>query len=154
MKGNIVGPVPARDKEYKKMLLMSINEKGLKNIITMSAPVPNSEVPKILRSSFAHVNSSLPHLSLDKTVLEAMASGIPSLTSIVGLEKTMGKYSKTLIFKHGNPLDLANKLENLINLNSLELSEMGIYLRERINKLHNLEQLSSRLVKIFSAVSR
>ena len=64
-------------KEYKKMLSMSLIDKGLEKTVSISPPIPNSEVAKIFRGSFAHVNCSVPNHSLDKTVLEAMASGIP-----------------------------------------------------------------------------
>jgi glycosyltransferase involved in cell wall biosynthesis len=145
----LVGSPPERDTAYAEDVRRKVQALKLEQSVDFVGPVPHDQVVSWYQRSFAHVNCSPPNHSLDKTVLEAMACGKPSLSSTLGFRETMGKSADRLIFQHGNPADLAGKIESLLRLSDSERHAMGIELRESVVKQHNLEVLADRLVTIF-----
>ena len=64
----------------------------------------------------------------------------------------MGKWADRLLFQHGNPEDLARKIEWLLRVSEAERHAIGMYLRESVMKRHDLEQLADRLVALLSSL--
>jgi glycosyltransferase involved in cell wall biosynthesis len=78
-----------------------------------------------------------------------MACGKPSLSSTLGFEETMGEQANLLLFKQKDAENLAEKLAALLKLSLAERERIGLYLRERVIKMHSLERLADKLVNIF-----
>ena len=62
---------------------------------------------------------------------EAMSCGRPCLVANDDFRETLGRYEKELLFRGGDPTDLARKLRSLLNRTSAQRNEIGLYLRER-----------------------
>ena len=77
----IIGPTLTRDDErYAEELQQKISDAGLREAVTIEGPLPVAELPGIYDSSFLHLNLSETG-SMDKAILESLASGCPTLTS-------------------------------------------------------------------------
>lgn len=144
----LVGSSPDQKNAYAEEVRQKVQALGLVKSMQFIGPVPNHQVAQWYQRSFAHVNCSPPDHSLDKAVLEAMACGKPSLSSTLGFKETIGEWADRLIFQHGNPDDLARKIEELLRLSDGERQAMGMYLRESVMKRHDLEKLADRVVAL------
>ena len=76
----IGGPLRAGDKSYFSQLKNLVNDFGLSSQIQFLGPRPFSEIPELLNQNDIFINLSSTG-SLDKAVLQAMASGLSVLTS-------------------------------------------------------------------------
>lgn len=138
------GPATEANKGYLESLKYYVVEHGLQSIIEFSGPVPFREVVKEYQSANLMVNLC-PTGGLDKAVLEAMACGLPVLTSNAGFRAWL---DNRFLFEKGNANELANKILAFAE-NSKE--NFG-FLRELVVKEHSLFRLSETLYRIFSAL--
>lgn len=145
----LVGNAPERDQCYFEALQKKVSDLGLENQIIFAGAMPNQKVVYLYQKCFAHINCAPANHSLDKAVLEAMACGKPSISSILGIKETMGKWHDLLSFKQGNPQDLANKIEYLLNLQPKQREEIGLDLRQSVIQKHSLLKLRDNLIDIF-----
>jgi|Deesub1362B_J571_1020462.scaffolds.fasta_scaffold00760_10 glycosyltransferase involved in cell wall biosynthesis len=145
----LLGDAPERDRVYAEAVRQRVSELGLDKVVQFVGSVPNEQVVHWYRRCFAHLNCSPADHSLDKAVLEAMACGKPSLSSTLGFEETMGEQANLLLFKQKDAENLAEKLAALLKLSLAERERIGLYLRERVIKMHSLERLADKLVNIF-----
>jgi glycosyltransferase involved in cell wall biosynthesis len=114
--------------------------------------VPNFAAPAIynLHKIFINLTDSG---SFDKSILEAMACQTPVLVSNKIYERIFGEDLKSLlIFKEKDAEDLAGKIENLLKMSDLERENIGMKLRQIVEREHNLDNLIPRLVKIFESL--
>ena len=77
---------------------------------------------------------------------EAMSCGRPCLVANDDFRETVGCYEKELLFRGGDPTDLARKLRSLLNRTSAQRDEIGLYLREQVERLHSLPRLATRVL--------
>jgi glycosyltransferase involved in cell wall biosynthesis len=77
---------------------------------------------------------------------EAMSCGRPCLVANDDFRETLGRYEKELLFRGGDPTDLAGKLRSLLNRTSAQRNEIGLYLREQVERLHSLPRLATRVL--------
>jgi len=124
-----------------------IEEKGLENVIEFKGAIPNQELPKYYQESNLSVNLC-PTGSPDKAVLESMACGLSSLVANRTFIEDFSSYANSLIFEHVNAKDLANKIHYLIN-NKIEIEKIGRYLRQRVVKHHNLDNLIKEILILY-----
>jgi glycosyltransferase involved in cell wall biosynthesis len=148
----LVGSPPERDNAYAEEVRRKVQALGLEDSVEFIGPVPNDQVVQWYRRSFAHVSCSPSDQSVDKTVLEAMACGKPSLSSTLGFKETMDKWADGLLFQQADPEDLTRKLEWLLRLSDADRQAIGMDLRERVVKQHNLEQLADKLLALLSSL--
>jgi glycosyltransferase involved in cell wall biosynthesis len=111
-------------------------------------PVPKEDLASRYRSCNIYVNLT-PAGFVDKVALQAMSCGKPSVVANEGFRETLGSYSTQLIFRHGDPGDLANKLAGVLSLSGRERDQMGLYLREQVIRMHGLSRLADQLANIF-----
>jgi len=138
-----------RDRSYGESIRAKVRSLGLENQVMFAGSVPNYQLVDWYHRCFAHVNCSPSDHSLDKTVLEAMACGKPSLSSTLGFKDTMGCWAEKLLFKQGNPTDLADKIEYLLQQSQVERQAMADDLHQSILEKHSLDRLVEKLMVIF-----
>lgn len=137
------GPATEADKRYLESLKHYMAEHELQSIIEFTGPVPFREVVKKYQSAHLMVNLC-PTGGLDKAVLEAMACGLPVLTSNASF---LAFLDGPFLFEKGNADELAAKI-----LAFSENPEKDFGLRELVVKEHSLSHLSETLYRIFSAL--
>jgi glycosyltransferase involved in cell wall biosynthesis len=130
------------DRAYKAELLKLIDERGLKEYVQMLGAKTQNELIPLYNSHNLHINLC-PTGGVDKVVLEAGACELPSL---VANEAFVGFLGKDLIFKHGDAIDLAEKIELA---QKMDLQAIGKVLREKVIAEHNLKNLIKKIYSFY-----
>lgn len=136
----IIGnPIESYEKIYFKELKNLIKERNLGHYIEFLGGVPYAQMPEHYQAADVFINTSSTG-SLDKTVLEAMASGCLVLNCNEAYKEILAEKH---LFKKNDAENLAEKLLNLINSGKDES------LREIVIKDHNLDNLAARIIDNF-----
>lgn len=143
----LVGGAPEQHAAYAGAVRRRIAERGLEQAATATGPVAHRDAPDAFRAGHVHVNAGAAGGALDKAVLEAMACARPSVTSIRGFAPTMGPHAPALLFREGDPRDLARAIGGLAERAPAELAAMGDDLRLSVAREHGLDRLVGRLVR-------
>jgi len=147
IKVSIIGsPGLLSQQVYFNKLKQIIKEKRLEKFIDFKGAIPNQELPKYCQETDLSVNLC-PTGSPDKAVLESMACGLPVLVCNKTFTDDFSPYNDLLIFREKDPKDLAEKIINLARGN--KMVEIGEYLRKKVVKNHNLDNLVKRILKCF-----
>ncbi len=149
----LVGGSPPHHLPYAEKLRQMAQRLGLEKLVHFSGPASQLEVVSWYRRCAVHVNCSPRNNAIDKAPLEAMACGVPSLSSAESYRETFGRYADDLLFPQGNAKKLAERLSRLLSLSAAERQEMGAYLRQQVIQHHTLEQLAGRIVGLLREIS-
>jgi glycosyltransferase involved in cell wall biosynthesis len=145
----IVGaPVTVQDDIYTAELKAEIFRRGIEKKVTLVGVVPNKDIGSYLAKADLFVNMSQTG-SLDKAVLEAMAAGVPVLTSNEGLRTVLTGFETTCMFREGDEKDLAVHIQYFIQISEEERRTLGEKLRWRVEEKHKLSSLIPRIIDIF-----
>jgi len=117
---SIVGSAPPEFKDYAASLEDMVRRYALEDVVTFVPGIPNEQAPKVYQSHELFVNCS-PSGMLDKMIFEAAASGCLILTESKDLQR-MGFGDVT--YESGDPVSLANHIENLLNLQENRRTEI------------------------------
>lgn len=150
----LIGDPPDHHRDYAASIQDRIRSLGLESRVQCMPGMPQPEVVSWYRRCFAHVSCSPPDGALDKTVLEAMACGRPSLSSTLGFGETMDGWASSLLFRSGSASDLAEKLDALWSRDPHDLRSIGADLRRHVVERHSLPRLADRLLAIFEDIRR
>ena len=142
-----IGPVFPHDKSYHATVCAEIRRLSVESSFSFAGAVPYAEMPAEYRRVFAHVNLC-PDGSLDKAALEAMACGTPSVFANRSFVPVTKPFATTLVFKHGDPHDLARVLIGLLKSSPDSLDRMRTALREAVVRHHSLDSFVRQLMKI------
>jgi glycosyltransferase involved in cell wall biosynthesis len=146
------GPASTEDTAYVASLFRLVAELGLGDTVRFEPPVPMADLPRWYRRCMVHVNLT-PAGFGDKVALEAMGCSRPCLVANAGFRETLGKYAEPLLFRYGDPQDLAQRLAQLCALPKCERALIGGYLREQIVRMHSLSGLADRLLNVFEGTT-
>lgn len=133
---------------YLDSLVTFVENAGLDDYIDFQSEVNHEFVDEIYREADLFVNLSATG-SIDKTVLEAAASGILTLTSNEAFAIPLSKISPLLFFERDHPEDLADKILQLKNLPEREKQAIQGQLRSWVEADHNLANLTERIIAQF-----
>jgi glycosyltransferase involved in cell wall biosynthesis len=132
-------PVLESDKIYFNKLEELVKEKNLESEIKFIGPIPYKDIAEFYQQGNLFVNFSDTG-SLDKAVLEAMASGLLILTSNEAFKDILAeKY-----FTNKDPQQIAGKIIQLSE------SDKDPALRDYVVKHHSLENLIEKIFKIMA----
>lgn len=151
VKVKIIGPVMFEKRQkYLQELKNKVKEFGVEREIEFVGPVAHLKLPEYLQKSDVLINLC-PTGSPDKAILEGMACQLVVLVANKTMENDFGNYVNRLIFNHGDETDLAEKIVDLKN--SSDIKEIGIYLRKKAIKNHNLDKLMDKILNVFKELS-
>lgn len=137
------------DDSLRRQVQEQVEVGGLEDCVRMAGAVGYPEVNAWYRRATVVVNSSGTG-SLDKVVIEAMASERPVLTcnpSAAGVLGELGSEGEALVFQKGSAEDLAQKLEEILDRTQEERRELGGRLRAIAARDHEVDALMGRLVR-------
>ena len=136
----IIGtPIEDYEKDYLAKLKNLMREKKLGNYIKFLGGIPYREIASCYQNSDLLINTSFTG-SMDKVVLEAMASGCLVLNCNEAYKEIL---DKRYMFEKRDFKDLASKILNLKDV------ERDGSLREIVVKNHNLDNLIYKIINIY-----
>lgn len=139
---HIVGdPHNPEDYAYAEHLKDLILRYELGDMITITPGIANRETPSLYRQYEIFVNLTTTG-SFDKTIFEAMVSGLLVATSNRALE---GAIADVFLVKENDPHDLAQCLEHLLSLSREKRFAHSAELQEYVEHEHSLKELMRRL---------
>jgi glycosyltransferase involved in cell wall biosynthesis len=146
------GPAGPRDEHYIKLLHKQVKELQLENVVSFEPPIPMLDLPSWYQRCTVHVNQT-PTGFGDKVAWEAMACGRPCVVANEGFKETLGQYTERLLFRYGDPEELSQKIDWLLQRSSTDWQLIGAHLRQRVMVKHSLERLADRLVHLFAELA-
>ena len=145
----IGGPLTEDDREYMSTLRSEVTQRGLNADVEWVGSVPHHAILPFFAKADLFVNMSETG-SLDKAVLEAMASGVPVLTSNPGLESTLAPLHEECMFVAGDTHDFVEHIKVLIKMTEQEKNSLGNNLRDIVIQSHDIGILIPRIVNLFA----
>ena len=137
------------DDDYARAVDARVEALGLSDAVVRRGKVPYLEIAQVYREASLVVNSSHTG-SVDKVVLEAMASGRPVLTcndSFDHVFRGLGERASRLRFEPGDAEGLARRAAGLLDLPAEERRALGAELRGIVEADHEVEALMAGLVR-------
>lgn len=147
------GAMTAADVEYGRSVAQRVRELGLEERVRFAGAIPYREVPRWYAGAALVVNASLTG-SLDKVVLEGMASGCPVVScneAVPPALASLGPEREALRFSPGDAPQLAARIEALLELGPAGRAQLGRRLRAIVQGEHEVEALMARLVREMEA---
>lgn len=142
------GPATTDDVKYFDRMQALVQERKLSSLISFRGSVSSKNVPDFLKKADLFVNMSGTG-SLDKVVLEAMASGVPVITSNEAFIDVLGSNTNMLMFVPKDAYDLAEKIKGIMALDAVKKEELTNHLRNVILEKHNIEVLIPRILSYY-----
>jgi len=143
---DIIGPTSnVSDEEYLARLKQKVCQKDLSENISFHSAVSNVDLPAVFSKYDLFVNMGRTG-SLDKAVAEAMASGLPVLTSNEAFKDVLGPYKGDLMYPAGDIEAFASKIKYMIDLPSEKRKELGLGLRDIVVRDHSLQSFVSKII--------
>ena len=146
------GPGTPEQEEYLHKLEAYARHSKFGDRIYFVGAVPSRGTLPYLRGAYIFVNTSKTG-SLDKAVLEAMATGIPVITSNEGLGAVLERFRGQCMFADGDTKAFADRLRVFMAMPKIEREQLGIELRAIVEKSHNLGLLIPRILGHLAAPS-
>ncbi|MBN1574756.1 MAG: glycosyltransferase family 4 protein [Deltaproteobacteria bacterium] len=149
----VIGSSPTPEsKEYREKLLKLADGLKISDLVDFLPEVSNDQVPGILNGSSVFVNMQSKG-GAGKAVLESLATETITVLCTDTFNDHLGEeLTEYLIYKPGDPKDLAEKLKNLIELMELDENkavEIGRDLRDIVVKHHNLDTLMEKILSLY-----
>lgn len=147
----IIGGAESREeKDYQEKLKDQVKEKNLEKKIIFKGPLSNTDILEDLQSSDVFISTSLTG-SMDKAVLEAMATGTPASTCNEAFDELLADEKNLLLFRKKSKNELSEKLLSLYTLGDKERQSLGGRLREKVVKNHSLPTLIDKIIRNYNA---
>lgn len=139
----LIGGAETEDQRaYEAKLRTLAREKGLSEQVKFLGAVPNHELREHLCRADIFVNTGLTG-SLDKTGLEAIASGLPVLACNPAYEVVFKEDKARFMFSKDNAVELADALEREVH--AKDRKTVIAKLKEHVAREHGLERLVEKI---------
>ena len=121
---------------------------GIEDRCAFTGDLPADEVREWNRRATIAVNTS-PVGLFDKSALESMACGLPTVVCNPAFAPLLGDYRDLLLIGGPDDVDgLRDRLERLLALPAAERARIGQTLREGVQREHSLARLIERLLAV------
>lgn len=149
---DIIGAVVlSSDIEYDKRLREMVKNKNLDGDIAFIGSIANKDLPRYYWNSDIFVNLC-PTGGLDKAVLEAMASGLPTVVSNKAFREHLNGFTDELLCKEDNAEDCAEKIISLHTNKNLD--HIGKALYNEVLKRSDLDNLITLILKGINSLDK
>lgn len=137
---------------YARALAETAARLGLASAATFHGPVARRDILDWYHRAALFLNLSDTD-SIDKAVLEAMACGVPVLTSNSAFRPVLAGMPDLLLPKRDVPA-VAAAIGRMAATPAGERAALGLRLREIVTTHHDLDRLADRLVALFEELAR
>ena len=145
----IGGTARPEDEQYVAKLKRLIEKYDLQQHVSFAGTRTYDSIVHAYQQGDVLLNLSRTN-SLDKVALEAMACGIPVITSNPAFKSLMEAVDAQLFLPTKTIEAAAAQLHSLANSSPAERKKLGMALREQVNSDHNLTQLARRITTVMS----
>lgn len=118
------------DKEYKGSLLRLVEDEKIKNQVVFVGSIKQSDLFPYYWEAGINVNAC-PSGGLDKVVIEGILGGAIPLVANETFRDTLGEYAERLIFKHGDPQDMARHIKDILESDDKEIIRQTLEYKAR-----------------------
>lgn len=136
------GPLLSDDEDYRDEIQAYISLHRLGERVSLLGAIPNYKMPDIYRQASVLINLSRTG-SLDKDVLEAIACGVPVVTTNEAFREILSPYG-FFVTASGGPSGVAKTI----------VSAPGKEIAVLVDRVRNEHALSSLIVKIMNQLSK
>jgi glycosyltransferase involved in cell wall biosynthesis len=140
-------PLTADDREYKESLLEIVRELKLDASVKFFDSEPFYSIDRFYKEADLFINTSGTG-SMDKTVLEAMASELPVVTSNVAFRQVLTEFQALCYVDSDDVLLLKNKIDLHLEMSESQRLRLGRALRSIVKKEHSFDGLCKKITKI------
>jgi glycosyltransferase involved in cell wall biosynthesis len=137
--------LPEQEK-YLDDLKSLVKEKNLENNVNFLGSIPNKDIVLCYQAADLFLNSSRTG-SLDKTMIEAMACGVPVLTCNESMLEVLGDIKNSSMFAPGDSKILAEKAEIILGMKIEEKENLSKKLRNIAVENHSVQNLITKILK-------
>lgn len=143
---DIYGPTLPEDGGHERRLRDMTGTAGLSDLVTFKGPVMQDDLPPLLGGYRLFLNFS--KTALDRTVVEAMACGLPVLSTNQAVAQMLPPRLRDALVVPEDDLDAqAEGIHRLLSLDAEARADLSAAVRALIVKEHNLESLIGRIVQ-------
>lgn len=136
--------VTVDDERYLKEILKLIFRFELGKHFQFTGKINFLQMPSFYRNAYLSVSFGSEG-SVDKVILESLATGTPAIMATKALENQLGVYSEILIVK--NRLELIKGIKAIINMNKNQYIKMSETMRNIVLENHDLQKLMKKIGK-------
>ncbi len=134
--------------ELEKLIKAQIAELGLTKHVTLTGRFDDSELVKLYVALDAFVFPSFAE-GFGIVLIEAMASGLPIISSNLEVLEEVGGSTMFAYFDVGNAQNLAEKMHNLYSKKDV-LSTVGESARQRVQALYTLDKFTDAYESLYT----
>ena len=144
----IIGEAAPQDGAYLQHLLELVSEFRLAEVVSFLGGYSQAGVAEAYRAADVMVNTSKTG-SIDKAVLEAMACGLPVVTSNEAFREMLAPWKDLLCIPPESPGKLVASILRLKEMSHDERAALGLELQQIVQRDHSMEQLTDKLMHVF-----
>ena len=129
----------------------------LPRVASLAEPVPRDALSRLVHGADAVVSATRGETyggALDKVVFEAAACAVPVLGCNPHLDELLGDLPLRLRFRSGDARDLAARLVELADADTVARAAAGRELRRRVEAGHSIETWADGVVRVVRGLQR
>jgi glycosyltransferase involved in cell wall biosynthesis len=140
----IGGPITEADRDYERQVSGLIRSKRLEDHVSLLGPQVQESVVELMAGSDIFLHASETG-SLDKVVLEALAMGMPVVSTSEAFTEMLSQMSSDLVPRQRTPADIAECIERATKYN-----DRAFTFRTFVEQEHSLPRLIHRISNLLS----
>jgi glycosyltransferase involved in cell wall biosynthesis len=141
------------DKEYVEKLVKEVGKAGLGDHVYFLGPVPNSEMPALMRAADIIAYATREGEGIPRALLEGMACGKPVVaTEVAGIPEAVIDGVTGFLVKPRDVAALADRLSILLMDDSLS-REMGLRARRHVETEFNYDTVIPKIASLLREVA-
>lgn len=144
-------PLTKNDYEYNEYLRKLVKDLGLEGRVKFLDSLPFCSIDKAYKEADLFVNTSSTG-SMDKAILEAMASELPVVTSNVAFRELLEDFRELCFVDFECTLSLKNKIRLHLEMEPSKKIILGINLREIVKINHSFDGLCLQITTILKGL--
>jgi glycosyltransferase involved in cell wall biosynthesis len=146
-------PLTQADQGYADGLRHTAESLGISEVVTFAGRVPFREVPSCYQRGALFLNLSETG-SLDKAILESMASGCVPISRNASFRELAHEHGLGSLVPRAGPDGLAESIVRALELSPAERADLVRRLRRIVEQEHSLSLLTDRLIGHLAELSR
>lgn len=148
---NVFGPTLEGREGYARQMTELVAELGADAWVSIDGPVRQEQLPELLNAHRACLNFTVG--ALDKTALEAMACGLPVISTNDSVAEVLPRDLHPFLISDKDDAELqAAAIHGLLSKPDGEIEQIGVRLRDLVISDHSTDRLFDRILAEIEAL--